>query len=151
MIYERNLHISVINTVTYTPALFVWTTPTEKERRKKSIRYCVYFHAQAVPPFTSMVAAYILLQFPKQWMHKTSTRFGLRQTAVALDDRGAWGVMAFDSRFAEAYNAARDLTASRPDRRSSNGDYAMTTWPESKENLHMLNDRMADQVIGVGR
>lgn len=146
------MHISVINTITYTPVLFVWTKLRDVEMRDRSHRYCVYFHAQAGPPFTSMVAAHLLLRFPQRWRGRTATRFNVRQISWAIDDRGAWGVLAFSTDFAAAFAAAQEwASASKQIGCAPDHQTHITTWPESKDNRHMQSVSMIDKVVSAGR
>ncbi|KAF7979058.1 hypothetical protein HWV62_43539 [Athelia sp. TMB] len=151
-IYERNLHISNIMAVTYSPVVFIWTELKPEERTHRSARYAVHFHGQSNPPFSAMVAAYVILKFPSKWRSRTRVDFNLVQLAMALDDRGVWGAMIFGEDFAAAYGEATSLAANNPDKnKTPDLGMPMTTLPEDKKNLHLRNVHLISEVITTGR
>ena len=96
-----------------------------------------------------MVAAYIMLRFPQRWTHKTSTNIEVTRLAWAIDDRGAWGALAFGEDFIVAYDAA--VTMASANELVPDDGPILTTWPESKENRHLHKKPLIDQVVRAGR
>ncbi|KAF7981758.1 hypothetical protein HWV62_31817 [Athelia sp. TMB] len=150
-IYERNLHITTINAVISSPAIFVWTVLPKRERRKRTARYCVYFFSQAGPPFSAMAAGYAFMSFADRWRH-IGRHIEIQQAAMVIDETGTWGVMTFPEEFKTVYETARQRGAAFPDKyRSPDGAEVVTTWPEDKANKHLRTPRMVERVMHTGR